>query len=128
MHYALKAHKFRAPEAQEGVSSMKVVTERSVADVETLAPSWQLSLRAERKSPATLQSYGYATAQYVAFARANGMPTDVTVITREHIEAFLVDVLERRSASTAEARYRGLRSSSPGASPRARSAPLRWHG
>jgi site-specific recombinase XerD len=37
------------------------------------------------------------------------MPTDVTKITREHLEAFLVDVIEHRSPATAEARYRGLR-------------------
>jgi site-specific recombinase XerD len=44
-----------------------------------------------------------------AFAKANGLPTDVTAIRREHVEAFLVDVIERRSPATAEARYRGLR-------------------
>ena len=88
---------------------MRQVTARSVADVETLAPSWRLSLEAENKSPATITSYTYATTQFVAFLRENGMPTDVDAITREHIEAFLVDVLERRSPATAEARYRGLR-------------------
>jgi site-specific recombinase XerD len=88
---------------------MEQVTDRSVSDIETLAPSWMLSLRAERKSPATLESYGYATTQYASFAAATGMPTDVSVIRREHVEAFLVEVAETRSASTAEARYRGLR-------------------
>jgi site-specific recombinase XerD len=83
--------------------------ERSVADVETLAPSWRLSLEAENKSPATITSYTYATTQLVAFLRDKGMPTDVNAIAREHVEAFLVDVLERRSPATAEARYRGLR-------------------
>ncbi|MDP9184318.1 MAG: tyrosine-type recombinase/integrase [Actinomycetota bacterium] len=87
---------------------MKVTT-ASLSDIETLAPSWTLSLQAERKSPATITSYSYATTQYVSFARANGLPTDVTAIRREHVEAFLVDVIERRSPATAEARYRGLR-------------------
>ena len=49
------------------------------------------------------------------------MPTDVSSITREHIEAFLVDVIERRSPATAEARYRGLRGFFSGARPKARS-------
>src|SRR5512133_3224750 len=87
---------------------MVKVTARSVADVEALAPSWQLSLTAENKSPATLTRYGYATTQLSAFLRGRGMPTDVGAISREHVEAFLVDVMERRSASTAAARYRGL--------------------
>ena len=88
---------------------MRQVTTSSVSGIETLAPSWRLSLEAENKSPATLLSYGYATAQFAAFLRSAGMPTAVDKITREHVEAFLVDVIERRSASTAEARYRGLR-------------------
>src|SRR6476659_3986840 len=88
---------------------MAKVTAASVSDIETLVPSWQLSLRAENKSPATLTSYGYATTQFAAFLHDRGMPTDVSAIAREHVEAFLVDVRERRSASTAEARYRGLR-------------------
>ena len=37
------------------------------------------------------------------------MPTEVGSISREHVEAFLVDVMERTSPATAEARYRGLR-------------------
>jgi site-specific recombinase XerD len=88
---------------------MVKVTAASVSDIETLVPSWQLSLQAENKSPATLTSYGYATTQFAAFLHDRGMPTDVGAIAREHVEAFLVDVKERRSASTAEARYRGLR-------------------
>jgi site-specific recombinase XerD len=88
---------------------MVKVTAASVSDVETLAPSWRLSLTAENKSAATLTSYGYATTQFAAFLRGRGMPTDVGAITREHVEAFLVDVIERRSPATAEARYRGLR-------------------
>jgi len=89
---------------------MTQVTRASVSDLERLASSWRLHLAAERKSPATMESYGYATTQLAAFLREHGMPTDVGSITREHIEAFLVDVIERRSASTAETRYRGLRS------------------
>lgn len=82
---------------------------RSVADVETLAPSWRLSLEAENKSPATITSYTYATTRVVAFLREKGMSNDVNAIAREHIEAFLVDVLERRSPATARARDRTFR-------------------
>jgi hypothetical protein len=36
------------------------------------------------------------------------MPADVASIHREHVEAFLEDLLSRRSAATANNRYRGL--------------------
>jgi integrase len=36
------------------------------------------------------------------------MPADVASIHREHVEAFLEDLLTRRSAATANNRYRGL--------------------
>ena len=87
---------------------MKQVTTRSVSSIDRLAPSWRLS-EAENKSDATLTSYGYATTQFSAFLKAKGMPTEVGSISREHVEAFLVDVMERTSPATAEARYRGLR-------------------
>jgi site-specific recombinase XerD len=88
---------------------MVQVTSGSVSDIEVLVPSWKLSLGAENKSPATITAYSYATTQFSAYLRANGMPTDVGAISREHIEAFLLDLIETRSASTAETRYRGLR-------------------
>jgi integrase len=36
------------------------------------------------------------------------MPTQASKITREHVELFLVDLSERRSAATVATRYRGL--------------------
>jgi site-specific recombinase XerD len=87
----------------------QVITARSVSDVEVLVPSWRLSLQAENKSASTITAYGYATTQFTAFCKANGMPTDVTAITRDYIEAFLLELIQTRSASTAETRYRGLR-------------------
>jgi len=88
---------------------MAQVTSRSVSDIELLAGSWRLSLEAENKSPATLIAYGYATEQLSAFLRDAGMPTDVASITREHVEAFLRDLIENRAPATAETRYRGLK-------------------
>lgn len=87
----------------------KQVTPRSVADIGVLVPSWRLSLEAENKSPKTIASYTDATAQFEAFLRERGMPTDVSAIAREHIEAFVTHLIDTRSASTAETRYRGLR-------------------
>ncbi len=88
---------------------MARVMDRSVADIDALVPSWRLSLMAENKSPATLMAYTYATTQFSVFLHSKGMPTEVGALAREHVEAFLADLLERRSPATADNRYRGLR-------------------
>lgn len=47
--------------------------------------------------------------QLVAFLAKTGMPTEVASIAREHVEAYLADLLEQgRSASTAKTRFGGL--------------------
>jgi site-specific recombinase XerD len=74
----------------------------------SLIPSWRLSLAAGRKSPKTISTYLDAASQLLAFAEAAGMPTAVAAIKREHVEAFIVDLLERHSASTAATRFRSL--------------------
>jgi site-specific recombinase XerD len=75
-----------------------------------LAASWQRSLRAHRASPATISTYGISVAQLAAFLRAQGMPTSPAAITREHVEAFITDLLSRWKPATAHNRYRALRS------------------
>jgi site-specific recombinase XerD len=88
----------------------KVATRRNPAlpTVTEMAEDFELSLRATNKSPATVKTYCAAVHQLAAFLSANGMPTEVANISREHIEAFLVDLLERRSPSTAKTRHGGL--------------------
>jgi site-specific recombinase XerD len=44
----------------------------------------------------------------VDFLVEQGMPTTVTGVTREHIEAFLGDMLDRLSAATTAKHYRSL--------------------
>lgn len=80
-------------------------TER-VDDLDRLLSSWELHLRAERKSPKTLEAYLSAGSQLAKFLRAAGMPTAAPSIRREHIEAWIVHLLETRSPSTANNRYR----------------------
>lgn len=81
----------------------------AASDLRTLLDAWRLSLRAARKSPKTIAAYIDAGRQLEAFLRARGMPTDVGKIRREHVEAFLVELAETRSASTVATRYRALR-------------------
>jgi site-specific recombinase XerD len=73
-----------------------------------LVPSWELSLRAARKSPKTIKTYLEASTQFGAYLAETGMPTAVASIRREHVEAFIAHLLDIRSASTAATRFRGL--------------------
>lgn len=74
----------------------------------TLLPSWCRHLRAENKSPRTIQSYDEAARQFVAFALEVGMPTEAAKIRREHVEAFEERLLERFKPATAASRHRSL--------------------
>src|ERR1700687_1924230 len=76
--------------------------------LELLLPSWELGLRAARKSPKTIRAYGEAAKQLLDYLRGAGMPTEVGGIHREHVEAFIANLLDIRSPSTAATRFRGL--------------------
>jgi site-specific recombinase XerD len=74
-----------------------------------LAADFDLTLAAQNKSAATRKVYGTAVRQLGEFLADRGMPADVAAITREHVEAYLADLLAQgRSASTAKTRYGGL--------------------
>ena len=64
-----------------------------IPSIEALVPSWVLDLRAENKSPATIEAYTYATTQFRDYLVARGMPTEVERITGEYVSAFLADLL-----------------------------------
>jgi site-specific recombinase XerD len=64
---------------------------------------------AKNSSVRTMQSYTEAAEQFRAFLAAQGLPTTVANLRREHIEAFLESLLHSgRSAGTAANRYRSL--------------------
>ena len=79
-----------------------------VGDLGTLVPSFERSLRAGNKSPKTIKLYMQAAYQLVAYLARQGMPTEASRITREHVEAFINDQLERWKPATANNRYRAL--------------------
>jgi site-specific recombinase XerD len=87
---------------------MTTRTVSSVGDLATLIPSFERSLRAGNKSPKTVETYGEACRQLVAFLVDRGMPTDAASIRREHVEAFVEHLLERWKPATANNRYRAL--------------------
>jgi site-specific recombinase XerD len=80
------------------------------SELEQLAASWQRHLRAQRASPSTLTTYGTSVAQLRRFVVERGMPTSPPSIPREHVEAFITELLERFKPATAHNRYRALRS------------------
>jgi site-specific recombinase XerD len=84
-------------------------------DINVNLKSFERRLRAENLSPRTVRAYGDSVRQFAAFLLDRGMPVSVAAIRREHIEAFIEDLLARRHAngepwkpSTAHSRYRGL--------------------
>jgi len=79
----------------------------TVGDIRSLAASWRHSLVPRRLSPATIATYTSAVGNLADFLAGAGMPTSVSAIRREHVEAFITDLLERRAPATAHNRFRG---------------------
>lgn len=77
-------------------------------DLAANAASFTRHLRAANLSPATLKTYAESVATFGRFLSERGMPSDVAVIAREHVEAFVTDQLARWKPATAANRYRGL--------------------
>lgn len=89
-------------------SAVKATQTPPIDDLATLLPDWQRHLRAKNRSAGTIGSYLRCGENLRAFLVAAGMPTLVGSIKREHIEAFLADMLERLSAATTAKHYRSL--------------------
>jgi hypothetical protein len=86
----------------------EAVTTPRVGDLAGFVPSWARSLWAPNRSPKTLTTYVGAANQLISFLAAKGMPTDAAKVRREHVEAFIEDVLARCRPATASNRYRAL--------------------
>jgi site-specific recombinase XerD len=91
------------PEATSGAADLS-----APGDLSSSAASFARYLRAANIAPATLKTYAEAVRTLSGFLAERGMPTDVAVITREHVEAFITDQLARWRPATAANRYRGL--------------------
>src|SRR4051794_14858047 len=77
----------------------------SLAD---LLPDWQVHLRAKNRRPQTIASYLVVGRTFLDYLTAHGMPTNAGGITREHIEAYIADTLDRVAPATAAKHYRSL--------------------
>jgi len=76
-------------------------------ELAALAASWRRSLAARRASPRTIATYTTAVGQLADYLAAAGMPTRVGNVRREHVEAWITDLLARRAPATANNRWRG---------------------
>jgi site-specific recombinase XerD len=98
----------------EGVQSMQAKpatpaeSTKGPGEIGSLVASWRRSLAARRVSPATIATYSSAALLLAEFLVDRGMPTNVGGIRREHVEAFITDLLDRRAPATAHNRYRGV--------------------
>jgi site-specific recombinase XerD len=76
--------------------------------LEGLIPSWERGLRAANKSPKTIRTYGDDARLLLEYLTANGLPTTVDDLKKEHVEHFIADQLDRHKPTTAAVRYRSL--------------------
>ena len=92
--------------SQRFVDYLAAVT--NATDIGVLVRSFELSLRATNKAPKTIKSYTQSVQVFCLFLAENGMPTDVRLLTREHVETFMVQQVERFRPKTAQIRYGDL--------------------
>jgi site-specific recombinase XerD len=76
-------------------------------DLAALLPSWQLAMRAERKSPATITSYTEGVLAFLRWCESAGITPQITKTT---VQAFTADLLDAGAQpATARARHMALR-------------------
>jgi site-specific recombinase XerD len=82
----------------------------SLLDVAALLPSWELAMRAERKSPATIRSYRDGVDTYLRWAETGANLAPVSVLTRASVQAWVASLLDGGAeAATARTRLKGVR-------------------
>ncbi len=87
---------------------MTRVAQVPLDDLSVLLPDWRTHLRARNVAPSTIASYlrvGQALHEHLT---AHGMPTAVTAITRDHLEAFLAALTDRCAPATVAKHYRSM--------------------
>ncbi len=80
------------------------------SDLADLVHSFELSLRVANKAPGTIAKYTDAVDRLARWLAETGMPTDVTRLTREHLETYLAAMFDRGcKPNTVAAAHRFLR-------------------
>jgi integrase/recombinase XerD len=80
---------------------------QSLPDLAALLPSWQLAMKAERKSPGTIKVYGDGVKKFLRWCAENDRAAE---LTRTTVQAFLSDLLDDGAeANTAISRNMALK-------------------
>jgi site-specific recombinase XerC len=77
-------------------------------DIGELVHSFERYLRATNKSPKTIKGYVDTVGRLRAFLVGMGMPTSARLLTREHVEIYIADQVQRWRPKTAQIRYGDL--------------------
>jgi integrase len=85
---------------QDGQRTEPVPFTAEAFTIPGLIPSWELSLRARRRSDRTVADYITDVTRFAVWLADKGMPLDPQAIAREHVEAFIVAELDRVSDRT----------------------------
>lgn len=93
---------------QAAITSKSVAQEGLPVKIASLVDSFALHLRAGNRSPRTERGYLEAVRLFAAFLKARGMPQDLAGIRREHVEAWIADLLSKWRPATAANRFRSL--------------------
>jgi len=72
------------------------------------AESWHRRTEAENIAPRTIETYALAVRQLDQFLAERGMPRHLEGLTREHLEEYILHVVQTRRPATAANRYRSL--------------------
>lgn len=73
-----------------------------------LLTSWELHLRSRNRSPRTIQSYREAGDRLVTYLAAEKFPDSPASLTRQSLEGFITDQLDRHAPATAAVRFRSI--------------------
>jgi site-specific recombinase XerD len=85
-----------------------VLTDLGSPTLDALQPSFRRHLLASNKSPKTVKVYLAGLRVLTDFLHGQGMPSQAASVRREHVEAFLVDRMQRVKPATASIEYRAL--------------------
>src|SRR3954454_12940200 len=77
----------------------------AAGDLPELLGSWRRHLAARRTSPATLDTYSSWVRGLDRFLASAGLPTTASELRREHIEAFITELLDQFKPATAHNGY-----------------------
>lgn len=87
---------------------MSPVDTRQIDDIRTLLPDWRRHLKAKNRTAATIASYLTVGEALAVWLTAQGMPTNVSAVKREHLESYLGAMLDRLAPATVAKHYRSM--------------------